>query len=506
MASPGVDERRGPRDIGPRERDPRNIGPLIAAGAVFALLMAVSGRYGYHRDALYFLAAGHHLAWGYPDQPPFTPLLARIMSAIAPGSLPVLVLPSAVVSVVDVVVTARLARELGASRGGQTLAAVAMATAPFLLGSGHLLSTATFGLFFWTLSLYLVVRILRTGNDRLFVVAGIVAGVGLLDSDLLAFLLVGLGVGAAITGPREIFRSRWLWVGVVIAVAMWTPYLVWQGQNGWPELTVSRSIAAGNSGSSTPRWALVPFQFFLGNVWLSPIWVAGLWRLFRAGQLRWARAIGWCWVFLVIVLTISGGKAYYLTGMLPVLLAAGAEPSLQWARSRPRRLRAWMTGAGIATLVALPITLPLVPLAQLHSSGVVKANYDAGEQVGWPTYVDEIVSVPRPVSAGDRTGLVFLASNYGEAGAIERYAHVTAYSGDMGFWWWGPPRAPRTATVIAVGFDGRALLQFFRSVTPAARLDNHLNVDNDEQGRLVYVCTDMRADWATIWPQLKNLG
>ena len=488
-------------------------GPYIAAGAVFVLLMAVSGRYGYHRDALYFLAAGHHLAWGYPDQPPFTPVVARLMSAIAPGSLPVLVLPSAIASAVDVLLASALAKEFGASRAGQTLAAVAMATAPFLLGAGHLLSTATFGLLSWTAVLYLVVRILRTGNDRLFVVTGVVAGLGLLDSDLLAFLLVGLGLGALISGPREIFRSRWLWIGVLIAVAMWTPYLIWQGQNGWPELTVSRSIAAGKSGSSTPRWALVPFQFFLSNVWLSPIWVAGLWRLFRAGELKWARAVGWCWVFLVIVLTISGGKAYYLTGMLPVLLAAGAEPSLRWARGKPRRLRAWMTGAGIATLVALPITLPLVPLAQLHSSGVVKANYDAGEQVAWPTYVSEIMSVAREVQlridaggVGGDTRLVLLASNYGEAGAIEHYAHMTAYSGDMGFWWWGPPKVSRSPAVVAVGFDRQTLLRYFDSVTLATRLDNHLNVNNDEQGASVRICTGMRADWATIWPKLQTLG
>src|SRR3954463_2970783 len=96
--------------------------PWVAAAAAVVLLLAVSGRYGYHRDELYFLAAGHHLAWGYPDQPPFVPALARVMSAIAPGSLPVLRLPSALASAADVLITARLAREFGASRGGQTLA------------------------------------------------------------------------------------------------------------------------------------------------------------------------------------------------------------------------------------------------------------------------------------------------------------------------------------------------------------------------------------------------
>jgi hypothetical protein len=475
-------------------------GPLLAAGAVFALLVAVSGRYGYHRDELYFLAAGHHLAWGYPDQPPFVPALARVMSAIAPGSLPVLRLPSAIASAADVLLTARLAREFGASRGGQTLAAVGMATAPFVLGSGHLTSTATFDLLAWTALLYLVVRILRTGNDRLFVVAGLVAGVGLMDNDLVAFLLVGLGVGVLISGPRPLFRSPWLWIGVAIAAVMWTPYLVWQGQNGWPELDVSRAIASGGSGSSTPRWALIPFQFFLANVWLTPVWVVGLLRLFRDREIRWAHPIGCCWLFLVVAFTAGGGKAYYLTGMLAVLLAAGAQPCLEWARRKKGRLRGWMVGAGIATLVALPITLPLVPLAHLNKSGVVGANYDAGEQVAWPTYVDEIMAVYR-----QQSGAVLLASNYGEAGAIERYAHVTAFSPNMGFWWFGHPSG-RSSTVVAIGYPRSYLMRFFQQCTLGTRLDNHLDVDNDEQGAHVFACDGMRGTWSSAWPRLKAIG
>src|SRR3954465_15943301 len=91
---------------------------MLAVG-VTALLAAFGGRYGYHRDELYFVVAGHHLAWSYPDQGPLTPLIARVASDLAPGSLTVLRLPSALMAAATIVLTGATASELGASRRAQ---------------------------------------------------------------------------------------------------------------------------------------------------------------------------------------------------------------------------------------------------------------------------------------------------------------------------------------------------------------------------------------------------
>src|SRR3954452_459380 len=149
---------------------PRGLAPQVPvlAGAVTIVLIALAGRYGYHRDELYFLAAGRHLAWGYADQGPLTPFLARVLNDIAPGSLTVLRLPSAAMTGVTVLMTGAIAWDLGGSRRAQLIASACTAAAAVVLAVGHLLSTATFDVLAWTVLLALVVRIVRGGDERLW--------------------------------------------------------------------------------------------------------------------------------------------------------------------------------------------------------------------------------------------------------------------------------------------------------------------------------------------------
>jgi hypothetical protein len=499
-----------PGESGPAVLPALAIKPVLAIAVVLTgVLIAFSDRYGYHRDELYFIACGKHLAWGYPDQPPFVPLVARLMTDLAPGAPVVLRLPSALAGGMLVLLTGLLTRELGGRRAAQALACAVIALAPVVTGSSHLLSTTTFDLPVWALLLWLLVRILRTGDQRLWLPAGLAAGAGLLDTDLVAFLIAAAVAALVIAGPRAPLRSGWFYAGGAIALGMWAPYLAWQGSHGWPELAVAHSIAAGESGTSAPWWLILPEQLVLVAWYFSPIWITGLVRFFRDPELRWCRAIGVAYPVLAVAFMLTGGKPYYLAAYIPVLLAAGAQPAVDWAGRAHRRRRAGLITAGLVLAVLqLPITLPVVPVSVVHDTPIVALNYDAGETIGWPAFVQEIAAVYRSLPPVQRSATVVLASNYGEAGAVDHFGPgdglPAAYSGHMSFWYWGPPPA-RATTAIVVGYR-RSQLSFCGSVRLAAHLDNHVHVNDDEQSALVWICQQLTGTWQAIWPAQKHFS
>jgi len=251
----------------------------------------------------------------------------------------------------------------------------------------------------------------------------------------------------------------------------------------------------------------VPEQLVLVPVYFAPVWIAGLVRFFRDPALRWCRAVGVAYPILAVAFMATGGKPYYLAGMFPVLLAAGAQPAVDRV-ARARRPRARLLAAGLAlSALELPITLPILPVSVVHDTPIVALNYDAGETIGWPAFVAEIGAVYRSLPAAERATAIVLTSNYGEAGAVDRFGRAAglpiAYSGHNGFWYWGPPPVTAT-TAVVVGYT-RAQLGFCRTVRLAAYLNNHEHVSDQEQGAPVWVCRPDRS-WAAIWPSQRYLG
>jgi 4-amino-4-deoxy-L-arabinose transferase-like glycosyltransferase len=478
---------------------------LLITTAFAAVVLATSDRYGYHRDELYFIAIGGHPAFGYVDQPPLVPLLAHALDGLSGHSLVWLRAPAAIAGALVVLVTGLIAREFGGGRVEQLLAAAFICGSGFVLGTSHLLSTTTFDLLAWTLLLWLVIRALRD-DGPVWLLVGLVAGIDLEIKTLPAFLLFALMAGVLAAGPRRVFASRWLWAASAVAVALWLPNLIWQAANDWPQLHLATSIAQGHSGSSQPRSLFLPFQFLLMGPPLAPFWLAGLWRLARDPALALWRALAVAYPVLIAIFLVTGGKPYYLAGVYPVLFAAGAAPALRWMRSVGRRV---VVGIAITAsiVVSAVVALPIVPADVLHDTPIVDLNYDAGEQVGWPRFAATVTRAYEALPADERAEAIVLTGNYGEAGALLHFAPAIprVYSGHNSLWDYGPP-PPQTGAALVIGYDEADVRSWFGSVRPAERIDNGVDLDNDEQGTTVWLCTDPVERWSRLWPDMRNLG
>ncbi|MCX5064986.1 glycosyltransferase family 39 protein [Micromonospora lupini] len=482
---------------------PRARGPWLLAAATSVTLLLLSGRYGYHRDELYFLLCGRHLAWGYVDQGPLVPALARLLDTIAPGNLVVLRTPSALLAGVAVLLVAAIARELGGGRSGQSFAAVLAALSGIVLAGGHLLSTTTVDLLVWLAVAWCAVRLLRTGDSRWALALGLVLGVGMLNKLLPALLAVGLLAGVLIAGPRRLLRDRGVLAAAGIAVLLAAPNLIWQAAHGFPQLGVAASIADGD-GSYSGRIDAFTLQFLIISPYAVPIWIAGLVALLRRPAWRAYRAVGWAWVVVVGIVLVAGGKGYYDAPLLLVLAAAGAVVTVAWASRGSVWLRRGVLAAGAVPflLPTVVLLLPVLPAERLPAF-VVDVNYDAGETIGWPAFADSVAAVHRGLPPQERARAVILTGNYGEAGALARYGPARglprAYSGHNSMIDFGRPPA-EADVVVAVGWERPdALNAWFDDCVLAGRVDQRVEVDNDENGGPIFVCRGLRRPWAQIW-------
>jgi len=311
-------------------RAPRVAIAAVALGAV-ALELAVSGRYGYVRDELYFLAAGQHLAFGYVDQPALTPVLARVSAVLGGNSLVGLrVLPALALGAI-VMLTAAMSRLLGAGRIGQMLAALAAATCGEYLAAAHELTTTTPDFLFWTVTLYLVTRLLASRDARWWLAIGGCVGVASEAKWNIGFLAVALLAGFLLTGARPLLRSRHLAVGGVIAAVLAAPDLIWQTVHGWPNMAVF-SVLQMQAGHNRATYWLA--QIIFTGLALTPIWVAGLYWSLRSAQARPFRAVGIGCALVVLLQFVLGGKPYYPGAAYTFLLAAGCVPVERWLSAR----------------------------------------------------------------------------------------------------------------------------------------------------------------------------
>src|ERR1700730_16281520 len=201
--------------------------PTIIAAIYFLAHMATATRYGYFRDALYYLACSEHLDWGYVDQPPLIAGLGWVARHTLGTSLPALLFWPALAGAARIVLTAAFARELGAGRFGTVLAALLGAAPAVWYILDHQFAMNALEPVFWTGCAYLILRMIKTGNLKLWFAFGALAGLGLENKYSIAVFGFGLLAGLLLTPQRKLLLPPWLLAGGGVALLIFLPNLFW---------------------------------------------------------------------------------------------------------------------------------------------------------------------------------------------------------------------------------------------------------------------------------------
>src|SRR6266508_15271 len=414
---------------------------IAVGGIVFAVLMALSTRYGFQRDEVYFLDCARHLQASYVDQPVLAPLLARVSLTLFGVSLPGLRLWPALAAWATVLVIG-----LG-------------------LADNHQLG------FF---ALALIIGALLSGGRRLVVNRWFAAGAAIAA----AFVVPDIWwqaqhQWATIAMTRQLNRENGGLLNIPVFVI---------GQLFLVTLALAWVWVAGLRllwRSGRPLWRALAWAYGLLFVLYALTTGAKIYYLTGAYvYLLAAGAVavdGWLYArprrirTLAVATTLT--TAVFAVLVLPVLPPTGIGPRHAMDQT-------------LAETVGWPELVQTVhsvwtslPPAQRADAVIFTADYseaaainELGRSAGLPTAV-----------SGQNSEWWWGPGNP-DATTVVAVAP-------------GPTAAPGYASYLS---------RFFTSVHEVATLSNPYGVHNIESGGHVYICTGPRQPWPQLWPQLRH--
>jgi 4-amino-4-deoxy-L-arabinose transferase-like glycosyltransferase len=515
MAAAIADSDHSDQKLPPALR-PLSLPILLALCAVKLLLHIFTSlrHYGYFRDELYYLDMARHLDWGYVDAAPLIAVYAKIALWMG-GSLAALRILPALAGAALIALTIFITRELGGDRYAQFLAGLCILLCPAVLAMDSLLTMNAFEPLFWMACIFVVARILRTGNSRLWLWFGLLAGLGLENKHSTLSFGFAVTVALLLTHHRREFAHKWIWIAGAIALVLFLPNLIWQIRHHFPTIEDLENVRREGKNVVLGPLAFVKEQILDMHPILLPVWLAGLIWFLR--ERRW-RVLGWTFVVFFVLMEVAHAKNYYVFPIYPMMFAGGAVVIEDWLFNRSTRVRTTARAAIIAIIVlaalpAMPLVTWMLPperlLAYQNAIGFKYAkmevhhesllNQPIADQFGWPELVREVAAVYNSLPPQERAQTGIWAGNYGEAGAINlfgpAYGLPTAYSRHQNHWYWGPPpQVYKNLIVIQWGLD-----DVRDNCTSFQAFEHYHRFGMGEENTPFYLCRGVEFDIQKIW-------
>ncbi len=497
------------------------VGALIAVKLAAHFSTNGFGPYEFHRDEFLYMAMGEHLRLFRMDFPPFIAMLSELARGLLGDSLFAVRLFPALFSAGIMALAALIARELGGGRFAQGLAALCVLCTSLFMRSGTLFQPVVLDQFWWTVGLYALVRWSKQPERRWWLVFGAACGLGLLSK--YSVLVFGLAVLLALlsTSARRSLATPWPWVAAVMAFVIGSPSIIGQIRLDFPIFDQMGDLSSAQLARVTPLEFLV--RHLLWGPATAVVSAVGLGALVAARRFQAFRLIGWSCLWALILLVVLRGKPYYAGPVHPTLFAAGAVVLEGLRIPRWSSVLRWGTVTIVVAygVLTLPLGFPVLPPPQMEAYvtalGIERARttnvgrlerlpQDYADMLGWKELVATVADVYHGLEPSDREQAVILASNYGEAGAIDFYGRrhelprAVAVVGS--YWFFGPGDKPGDPLIL-VGFGRDEIGDHFSTLDSAAYW-THPYMVAEQRDLTFYVGRGAEETLQQMWPRFEG--
>lgn len=479
-------------------------------------LLAIT-KYGLHRDEFLYLAETKHMAWGYLEVPPFTSFVGWVFTNLLGDGIFAVRLGSLIAGTLVLYLCLRMVQMLGGGKWAIVIAGTAMILSPAYLRSTGFYMPVVFNIFFWTLSCFLFIKLIQTEQKKYWYYIGITAGIGFLNKYSILFYFFGLLIGLLFSKERKHFKSKEIYIAMLLAFLIALPNLWWQYSHNFPIIHHMEELSETQLVNMSPLIFMVGqlLMLFLGFI----IWLPGIVGFFKHPSLKAFKIFSIAYLVLITLLLVLRGKDYYSLGAYPVLIAGGAVYIEYLMRNSSVGKYALVLFIAIMSIPMIPYGIPTLPIDQARSYMQKAAEFglssplrwedgeyyqlpqDYADMHGWEEMVAKVAKNYHRFSDAEKATLLIEGGGYHHAGPInyyrEKYDLPESYSFSANFILWIDEQAQ---------FDHMLIVQDWRNLDTTI-FSNVVLVDSIENpfardpGYIIYR-SEPKVDLPELWKNL----
>lgn len=477
------------------------------------------GHYGYFYDELYMIVHSKRPAWGYVDNPPFATFLLGVIRLLLGDSIFAIRLFPALASAVLTFLIGIITRKLGGKKFAEGMACLAFSIMPLFLVLNSSYTALAFESLILTSCVLILITIIQGGKGPYWLLAGLIAGIGLLNKHTFAVFIFAFLAGMMLTPLKNFFKNRFFWFGVLTTAIIIFPNIIWEIQNNFISIKYYNSVRE-HALAPTPliMIAMIPVTAFIMNPLVFLICVAGIIFLFSNTESKPYRVFGWMVLISFFFYFLTNiARVDRIAPLYPILIASGSVIMENWMqyiggfRPKPLIIALLIIGGMFSALISLPV---LQPETLYKHVKMIESKIDESKdygillnriissyctnffyRLGWEPMTEDVVAAYNKLSPQDKARAVIVTGHYGEAGAIEFFGakynlpKVIALNENYRIWENGTVQGN---PVIATGFNREALNTFFEEVEllgTIRKCDFCLYYKNDSP---IYACRKMK--------------